>query len=95
MMRSDDNVSVWLPPEEAAAEPRVCRMSVELYQNAQQTMGELRDMMREMKVSWDFLQQQIEAARHDASPVEKALRQMDSYSTGMGKSLGELGKNVW
>lgn len=72
-----------------------CRMSVELFQNARQTMGELRDIMRMAGFSWDFIQHEIDLANHPNSPVGKALDSIDPYSTGIGNSLRDLPSNVW
>ncbi len=91
----DDTLHFLLPAEEPAGEERVCRMSPELFQNARQTMGELRDMMREQHFSWDFIKYQIEAAQSAPSPLDKALRQMDDYSIGIGKHIQGTPKNEW
>ncbi len=74
---------------------RECAMSVELFQNARQTMGELRDIMRELHISWDFIQYQIDLANHPKSTLDKIIQSMDDYSTGPGKSLKDLPSNVW
>lgn len=70
-------------------------MSTELYQNARQTMGELRDFMRATGISWDFIQHQIDIANHPKSSIDKTIQKMDPYSTGPGKSLRDLPSNVW
>ncbi len=84
-----------LPDEHPDGLPRDCRMSVELYQNARSTMGELRDIMRQLGLSWNFIRYQIDKAEHRESPLEKALRSMDPYTIGPGRSLRELPSNVW
>ncbi|MDE5840345.1 MAG: hypothetical protein K2H49_05440 [Muribaculaceae bacterium] len=88
-------VKVSLPPENPEELPRECRMSVELFQNARMTMGELRDLMRQIGISWDFIQFQIDFANRPSSPLDKALRTMDPYATGPGRSLRDLPPNVW
>ncbi len=75
--------------------PRSCQMSAELFQNARQTMGELRDILRASGVSWDFIQHQVDLAAQAQSPIEKALGSMDPYSTGPGHSLRDLPSNIW
>lgn len=72
-----------------------CIMSVELFQNARQTMGELRDLMHETGISWDFISHEIEYANHRLSPVNKVLQSMDPYTTGLGKSLQGLSSNIF
>lgn len=72
-----------------------CGMSIELFQNARQTMGELRDFMRATGISWDFIQHQIDLASHPKSSIDKAIQAMNPYSTGPGKSLRDLPSNVW
>ncbi len=74
---------------------RECTMSIEFFQNARQTMGELRDLMGGLKISWDFIQSQIDLATCPKSPIDKALQSMDNYTTGPGKSLKDLPSNVW
>ncbi len=70
-------------------------MSIELFQNARQTMGELRDFLRTTGISWDFIQHQIDLANQPHSPIDHALDSMNPYSTGPGKSLHDLPSNVW
>ena len=92
---NEDTIDFELPsatPEEA---PRDCHMSIELFQNARMTMGELRDFMREAGISWDFIRQKIEEAQHAPSPLDRTLRHLDDYSTGIGKSLHDKERNVW
>ncbi len=74
---------------------RKCYMSSDLFQNARQTMGELRDIMRELGISWRFIQYQIDLAMKPISPIEKAFQSIDDYTTGFGKSLKDLPSNVW
>lgn len=73
---------------------RECLMSLELYQNARQTMGELRDFMRETGMSWEFIQSQIERSKTPANTMERLLDRLDDYSTGLGKSLHDKNSNV-
>ena len=94
-MKKDDIVDVWLPDDDTAENCRACHMSVELYQNARQTMGELRDMMRTEGISWDFLRYWIEEGQKEMTPIVKAINSMDEYSTGIGRSLHDKGSNVW
>ncbi|MDE6561552.1 MAG: hypothetical protein K2K75_09240 [Muribaculaceae bacterium] len=83
-------------PSGSAIEPsRKCHISAELYQNARLTMGELRDLMRQTGISWDFIQHQIDLANHPQTPIDKALRHLDPYTTGLGHSLQDLPSNVW
>ena len=70
-------------------------MSIELFQNARQTMGELRDLMRTTGISWDFIQHQIDLAYHRQSPLNKAMQSIDPYTTGPGKSLQNLPSNIF
>ena len=88
----EDTIDIELPAERSEGTPRGCQMSQELFQNASQTMGELRDWMRATGVSWDCLSHQMELARHTPSPLDKAL---DNYSTGLGKTLSDKPSNVW
>lgn len=88
-------INLSLPSESTVEIPRDCKMSIELFQNARQTMGELRDMMRQTGISWDFLQHEIELANHRLSPVNKVLQSMDPYTTGLGKSLQGLSSNIF
>ena len=90
-----DTIDMELPSEGPEELPRDCRMSLELYQNARQTMGELRDLLRSTGMSWDFIQTQIDAAQTPPSPIDKALGRMDDYSTGPGRSLEGKPRNVW
>ena len=90
-----NTVDLDLPAECPEAQERECRMSAELYQNARQTMGELRDMMRETGISWDYISRQIDEARQSTSAVGKAFRQTDEYSTGIGKNLYDKPRNIW
>ncbi len=78
-----------------AGNPRACQMSIELFQNARQTMGELRDFLREAGISWDFIQHQIDLANRPSSPLDKALESMNPYTTGSANSLHDLPHNVW
>ncbi|MDE6650101.1 MAG: hypothetical protein K2K45_09255 [Muribaculaceae bacterium] len=88
-------IKVPLSPENPEELPRECTMSVELFQNARMTMGELRDLMRQTGISWDFIQYQIDLANHPSSPLDKVFRTMDPYTTGPGRSLRDLPSNVW
>ena len=83
-----------LPPERAEELPRDFDMSVELYQNARQTMGEVRDLLRATGMSWDFIQSQIDMAQTPLSPLDKALARMDDYLTGPGHSLHAKSSNI-
>lgn len=75
--------------------PRECRMSIDLYQNARMTMGELRDMVRERVFSWEFLEYVIRESRRPKGALEKTLGLMDDYTTGVGKTLHDKASNVW
>ena len=88
-------VNISLPSESPVEIPRDCQMSVELFQNARQTMGELRDIMRQTGISWDFIRHEIDRANHRSSPLDKALQSMDPYTTGPGKSLHNLPSNIF
>lgn len=89
---NEDIIDIKLPAERPEEDMRDCHMSQELFQNASQTMGELRDWMRETGISWDCLHHHIERAQHVSSPIEKAL---DNYSTGLGKTLNDKPSNIW
>ena len=88
-------VHVPLPAANCEDIGRECEMSIELYQNVRQTMGELRDIMRETGISWDFIQYQIEMASHSKSPLDRAIDTMDPYTTGPGRTLRDLPSNIW
>lgn len=88
-------IHITIPPTNPEEMPRDCRMSIDLYQNARQTMGELRDLMRCLGISWDFIQHEIDRANHPKSAIDKAMDAMDEYSTGPGKSLRNLPSNIW
>ena len=90
-----DTIDFNLPPERPESLPRDCHMSQELFQNARQTMGELRDLIRESGVSWDFIRSQIEMASKHGSPIDKALARMDDYTTGTANSLHDKPSNIW
>ncbi len=94
-MRKNDLIKISLPCEINEMGPRECCMSVSLFENARQTMGELRDIMRMTGLSWDFIQKQINMVNHPFSPIEKELKSIDDYSIGLGKSLEFLPHNVW
>ncbi len=87
--------SVILSPSSSDGMPRECSMSIDLFQNARQTMGELRDLLRAMGLSWDFIQHEIDIANTSVSPVDKTLHAFDDYTTGVGKSLHNLPSNIW
>ena len=89
---NEDTIDIKLPAERPEEDMRNCRMSQQLFQNASQTMGELRDWMRETGISWDCLCHQIERAKHGSSTIDKVL---DDYSTGLGKTLSDKPSNVW
>lgn len=72
-----------------------CTMSLELFQNARMTMGELRDLAREGGFSWEFLQRQIEDAQRSPSTLDKIHAKMDDYSTGPGRSLHDKSSNFF
>ncbi|MDE5996808.1 MAG: hypothetical protein K2G77_01200 [Muribaculaceae bacterium] len=84
-----------LPSEYPEEMPRECHMSLELFQNALRTMGELRDLLRETGISWEFIQHEIDIANHPKSPLDKAIDSMDLYKTGLGHSLHDLPSNIW
>ena len=88
-------ITLSLPSDSPEEMPRECRMSEELYRNARMTMGELRDFLRHTGISWDFILHQIELADRPRSALDKAMRSMDPYTTGPGKSLRDLPSNVW
>ena len=92
---NENTINFELPAENPEDASRECHMSLELFQNASRTMGELRDFVRETGISWDFLRQQIDRARQKPSPIDKALDSMDEYSTGLGRSLHDKASNVW
>ncbi|MDE6291059.1 MAG: hypothetical protein K2M16_05965 [Muribaculaceae bacterium] len=91
---NQDTIDFKLPAESPEETSRECHMSQELFQNARQTMGELRDWMRATGVSWDFLREISMEATASASPLDKALRRMDEYSTGPGRSLHDKPSNI-
>ena len=91
----DDIIDFPLPSDIPEGPPRECRMSLELYQNARQTMGEIRDFLRESGMSWDFIQSQIERSKTPGTPLGRALQRLDDYSTGPGRSLQDKESNVW
>lgn len=88
-------IHLYLPSESIGETPRECHMSEELFRNARMTMGELRDFLSHTGISWDFILHQVELADRPLSPLDKALRSMDPYTTGPGKSLRDLPSNVW
>ena len=88
-------IKINLPSDIPGEASHECCMSVDLYENARMTMGELRDTMRQLGISWEFIRQQIEIANSHSSPVDKALDSMDEYSTGPGKSLRDLPSNIF
>lgn len=94
-MMKDNTIHINLHASDDLNISRDCKMSVELFQNASLTMGELRDMMRETGVSWEFIQHLIDEANHKPSPVDKAFRKMEDYQTGPGQTLRNKPKNVW
>ena len=92
---NEDTIDFKLPPDMPEDGARECHMSRELFQNARMTMGEIRDFLRESGVSWEFIRHQIDEAEHSLSPVEKAIRRLDDYSTGLGRSLDDKPSNIW
>lgn len=88
-------VNISLPSESPIEIHRDCQMSVELFQNALRTMGELRDLLRETGISWEFIQREIELADHRLSSLDKAMQSMDPYTTGLGHTLRDLPSNIW
>ncbi|MDE6479160.1 MAG: hypothetical protein K2L45_02735 [Muribaculaceae bacterium] len=88
-------VKLSLPSENPEKISSDCQMSVELFQNARQTMGELHDIMRQTGISWDFIRHEIDLANRRLSPLDKALQSMDPYTTGPGKSLQGLPSNIF
>ena len=90
----EKTIDLELPSGSPENTARECHMSLELYQNARQTMGELRDFMRETGMSWEFVRSQIERSQTAATPVDKILDRLDDYSTGLGKSLHDKESNV-
>lgn len=92
---NENIIDIRLPAESPLESSRECHMSLEFFQNASRTMGELRDLMRETGISWDFIRHHIELAQHKSSPIVKALDSMDEYSTGLGKHLYDKDSNIW
>ncbi len=90
---TEDIIDIKLPAENPE-ETRDCHMSQELFQNARQTMGEIRDFLRESGVSWDFIRKSIEERQQADSPLNKALQRMDDYSTGPAHSLHDKPSNI-
>ena len=90
----EKTIDLELPSGSPEDTERECHMSLELYQNARQTMGELRDVIRQTGMSWDFIQSQIERSQPTDTPVERILDRLDDYSTGLGKSLHDKKSNV-
>ena len=91
---SCDLINISLRSESPEELPRDCHMSLDRYQNACLTMGELRDIMSQIDISWEFLQTKIDRASRPASPLDKVYRFMDPYSIGPGKSIRTLSSNV-
>ena len=94
-MKKEDTISINLPGETLQGERRKCNMSIDLYQNACLTMGELRDLMRATGISWEFIQHEIDRANSRRTGIEKVMDSMDPYMTGPGRSLKDLPRNVW
>lgn len=88
-------INVSLPSESPEERARDCQISGELFRNACQTMGELRDILRETGISWDFIRHEIDRANHRSSPLDKVSQSMDPYTTGPGKSLQGLPSNIF
>lgn len=88
-------VKIELPSGNSSGQTRECEMSLDFYQNARMTMGELRDMVRAGVFSWDFLEHHIREGQRPRSPIDKALDKLDDYSTGIGKTLHDKPSNVW
>lgn len=88
-------INLSLPSATPMDAPRTCQMSTELFQNARQTMGELRDLLRYTGLSWDFIQHEIDRTKNPNSPIDRALTSMDPYTTGPGRSLRDLPSNIW
>lgn len=91
----ESTVKIELPSENPEEMPRECHMSIDLYQNARMTMGELRDMVREGVFSWEFLEYVIGQSRRPLTPIDKALQKLDDYTTGIGKTLHDKPCNVF
>lgn len=89
------SIRMSLPSENPHESPRDCRMSLDFYQNARMTMGELRDLVRARVFSWDFLEYHIREAQRPRSSIDKALDKLDDYSIGIGKTLHDKPSNVW
>lgn len=90
----EDTIDIELPGDTPEGGARECRMSLELFQNARMTMGEIRDFMRETGISWDFIMEAVERAGHPANAIERALDSMDDYTTGLGRSLHDKPSNI-
>ncbi len=91
----DTTLRIDLPSDNPSDNPRECRMSLDFYQNARLTMGELRDLVRAGVFSWEFLEYHIRKAQCPRSPLDKTLDKLDDYTTGLGKSLHDKPSNVW
>lgn len=91
----ENTVKFELPSGNSSGQTRECEMSLDFYQNARMTMGELRDMVRAGVFSWDFLEHHIREAQRPRSSIDKALDKLDDYSTGIGKTLHDKPSNVW
>ncbi|MDE6023524.1 MAG: hypothetical protein K2G13_08495 [Muribaculaceae bacterium] len=91
----EKSVRMNLLVENPQEKPRACQMSLEFYQNARMTMGELRDMVRAGIFSWDFLEHHIREAQRPKGVVENSLQKFDDYSIGLGKTLHDKPINVW
>lgn len=90
-----NTVKIELPAISAEEQPRECRMSLDLYQNARMTMGELRDMVREKVMSWEFLEYVVNESQRPRSALDRVMDKMDDYSTGIGRSLHDKPSNIW
>lgn len=93
--KMQNSVKIKLPSVNAEEQPRECRMSLDLYQNARMTMGELRDLVRAGVFSWEFLEYVIQDGQRPRSAVDRAMDKMDDYTMGIGKSLRGKRSNVW
>lgn len=91
----DNTVKIALPSVNLEDHPRECLMSIDLFQNARMTMGELRDLVREGVLSWEFLDYHIRFANTPRSAIDRTLDKMDDYTVGVGKTLHDKPTNVW
>lgn len=91
---TEDTIDIELPAENTEEMNRECHMSIDFFQNASQTIGELRDLMRASGLSWEAIQTQIDRTQPQSSSVGRMLDSLDEYSTGIGNSLLDKQSNL-